>query len=281
LRVGQRRGDGYHDIESLTAFADLHDRLAFEPGGSFGLSVAGEFAGACGPDADNLVRKAADALSRRVDGLMLGHFTLTKTLPVAAGLGGGSADAAAALRLLARSNNLAPRDPRLMAAAQSTGADVPVCLDPRPRIMRGTGEILSAPLQLPALAMLLVNPGVAVPTAAVFAALASGRRDASGLANDRAIAPIEQTSGPLTTAVLIDALNQSGNDLEAPGISLYPVIGDVLAALRDLPGCKLARMSGSGATCFALFDESGLATKAAGLLAGRRTGWWIRQTILG
>ena len=173
-----------------------------------------------GLHADNLVLKAADALEAQVDGLTLGHFSLTKTLPVAAGLGGGSADAAAALRLLARSNNLAPGDPRLMAAAQSTGADVPVCLDPRPRIMRGTGEILSAPFELPALAMLLVNPGVAVPTAAVFAALAGSRRDASSLANDRAIAQIEQAGGPTTAAVLIDALNQFENDLEAPATSL-------------------------------------------------------------
>src|SRR5215471_4945604 len=168
LRVIGRRADGYHEIESLVAFADVGDTLTFSPGGAVALSVAGPTAAAAGQIADNLVLKAARALAERVERLKLGGFALSKRLPVAAGLGGGSADAAAALRLLARANGLALDDLRLMQAARATGADVPVCLDPRARLMRGIGEILSAPLPLPRLHALLVNPGVAVPTKLVF-----------------------------------------------------------------------------------------------------------------
>ncbi len=171
LRVIGRRADGYHDIESLVVFAALGDELAFAPGRTLKLSVSGPTARAAGGLADNLVLKAARALAERVEGLKTGGFTLAKRLPVAAGLGGGSSDAAAALRLLARANRIALGDPRLHEAARATGADVPVCLDPRPRVMRGIGEILSAPLELPRLPAVLVNPGVAVPTKDVFAGL--------------------------------------------------------------------------------------------------------------
>src|SRR6516164_7374359 len=151
LRVLGRRADSYHDIESLVAFAGVGDALTFTPGGALALAVGGPTAAAAGDVADNLVLKAARALAERVEGLKLGRFTLSKRLPVSAGLGGGSADAAAALRLLARANRLAPDDPRLMQAARTTGADVPVCLDPRARLMRGIGDVLSAPLDLPRL----------------------------------------------------------------------------------------------------------------------------------
>src|SRR5262252_7808990 len=171
LRVIGRRADGYHEIESLVAFADVGDTLTFSPGGALALSVAGPTAAAAGQIADNLVLKAARALAERVERLKLGGFALSKRLPVAAGLGGGSADAAAALRLLARANGLAPDDPRLFAAARESGADVPVCLEARARVMRGIGDVLSPPLDFPGLPALLVNPGVAVPTRDVFAAL--------------------------------------------------------------------------------------------------------------
>src|SRR5215472_2960863 len=143
LRVLGRRADGYHDIESLVAFAGVGDALTFTPSGALALAVGGPTAAAAGDVADNLVLKAARALGERVEGLKLGRFTLSKRLPVSAGLGGGSADAAAALRLLARANRLAPDDPRLMQAARNTGADVPVCLDPRARLMRGIGDVPS------------------------------------------------------------------------------------------------------------------------------------------
>src|SRR5262249_37860280 len=131
LRVLGRRADGYHEIESLVAFAGVGDAVTFTPGGALALAVGGPTAAAAGDVADNLVIKAARALAERVEGLKLGRFTLSKRLPVSAGLGGGSADAAAALRLLARANRMTPDDPRLMQAARATGADVPVCLDPR------------------------------------------------------------------------------------------------------------------------------------------------------
>src|SRR5262249_21267539 len=156
------------DIESLVTFAELGDGLVLTPGGELSVTVVGPGAGRTGADSENLVLKAARALAASIADLRLGAFSLEKNIPVAAGLGGGSADAAAALRLLARANNLAAHDPRLHEAARATGADVPVCLDPRPRLMRGIGDILSAPLPLPRLCALLVNPGIELPTKLVF-----------------------------------------------------------------------------------------------------------------
>jgi 4-diphosphocytidyl-2-C-methyl-D-erythritol kinase len=270
LRVLGRRADGYHDIESLVAFAGVGDALTFTPGGDLALTVGGPTAAAAGDVADNLVLTAAHALAERVAGLRLGRFTLSKRLPVAAGLGGGSADAAAALRLLARANGLAPHDPRLMQAARATGADVPVCLDPRARLMRGIGDILSDPLDLPRLFALLVNPGVAVATADVFAALAALPAGQSGPA-----------ALPEGGAALLAEIAGGRNDLEAPAIELEPAIADALAVLRKLPGCRLARMSGSGATCFGLFDSSGAASAAARTLRVAYPAWWVRATVLG
>jgi len=268
LRVLGRRPDGYHDIESLVAFAGVGDALAFTPGRALALTVGGPTAAAAGDIADNLVLKAARALAERVAGLTLGRFALSKRLPVAAGLGGGSADAAAALRLLARVNRMAPGDPRLLEAARASGADVPVCLDPRTRLMRGIGDILSDPIDLPRLAAVLVNPAVAVPTRDVFAKL--------NLAPGRQATPcISAKDAPL------DAIARGGNDLERPAIELQPVIADVIAAIRDLPGCRLARMSGSGATCFGLFDSTAAAAAAARRLRAGRPAWWVRATALG
>jgi 4-diphosphocytidyl-2-C-methyl-D-erythritol kinase len=278
LHVLGRRADGYHEIESLVAFAGVGDALSFTPGRALALTVGGPTAAAAGDTADNLVLKAARALAEQVEGLQLGRFALSKRLPVAAGLGGGSADAAAALRMLARSSRLAPDDPRLLQAARATGADVPVCLDPRPRLMRGIGDILSEPLDLPKLAAVLVNPGVAVPTREVFAAL---KLPAGSVA---ASPPGSATSLGATSLVatnLADAIANGRNDLELPAIELQPVIADVLAVLRKLPGCRLSRMSGSGATCFGLFDSTAAATAAARTLRIGYPAWWVRPTVLG
>jgi 4-diphosphocytidyl-2-C-methyl-D-erythritol kinase len=169
---------------------------------------------------------------------------------------------------------MAPDDPRLMAAARATGADVPVCLDPRPRFMRGTGDILSDPLDLPRLDAVLVNPGVAVATKDVFAALGlEGARKAG------ASLPSWQI-GEKARAALLAALADDRNDLEASAIRLAPMIADVLAELRRLPGCRLARMSGSGATCFALFDTRRAASAGAQKLRARHPAWWVRATVL-
>jgi len=273
LRVLGRRSDGYHEIESLVAFAEFGDTLSYSPGGELALTVRGPNAAKAGENADNLVLKAAQALAARVAGLGLGAFQLDKRLPVAAGLGGGSADAAAALRLLARANNLPLDDGRLHDAARVTGADVPVCLDPRPRLMRGIGEILSGPLKLPALPAVLANPGAVLPTKSVFAAWK--RAASEPLALDvTAVAKIANREEYL------QLLATQANDLESAAIAVEPAVAEVLAALRVLAGCRLARMSGSGATCFALFSSAAAAIEAAKALSSKYPHWWVRASAL-
>jgi len=273
LRVVGRRSDGYHEIESLVAFAEFGDRLRLWPSSGLTLAVNGPTAVKAGDIDGNLVLKAAREMSARQNGLTLGAFRLDKRLPVAAGLGGGSADAAAALRLIARANGLTRDDPQLYAAARATGADVPVCLDSRPRIMRGIGDILSEPLTLPTLPAVLVNPGVALATKEVFAgwATASSPSPKAGFA---------ALGAPPTRAALLEFLLAQANDLERPAIALAPVIADVLAVLRNSVGCKVARMSGSGATCFALFASAAAAHRAARALRSKFPNWWIRPTTL-
>ena len=274
LRVIGRRADGYHDIESVVAFADLCDRLSLTPADELALAVVGPGAGQTGADVDNLVLKACRALAARVAGIKLGAFRLQKNIPIAAGLGGGSADAAAALRLLAEVNNLATDDPRLKEAAGATGADVPVCLDPRSRLMRGIGDILSAPLPLPRLSAVLANPGVALSTKLVFSRWMSSADPARPL-DPAALAKMQNEEQ------LLDWLAGQPNDLEAPAIALAPAIAEVLAALRILPSCRLARMSGSGATCFALFPSAAQSAAAAKILRAKFPQWWIAETTLG
>jgi 4-diphosphocytidyl-2-C-methyl-D-erythritol kinase len=274
LRVLGRRADGYHEIESLVAFAGVGDRLSFAPGGALALNVRGPSAAQAGPSADNLVLKTARALADRLPTVGAGTFDLEKRVPVAAGLGGGSADAAAALRLLARTNNLAADDPLLYAAARATGADVPVCLDPRTRLMRGIGEILSSPFKLPPLQGVLVNPGVALATKAVFARWKPPA------------APVVPADLTVLTAMskrdqLVRFLLSQANDLESAAIALAPVVADVLLALSSQPRCELARMSGSGATCFAVFASAVDAIKAAEAIHAEYPNWWVRATALG
>jgi 4-diphosphocytidyl-2-C-methyl-D-erythritol kinase len=205
--------------------------------------------------------------------LKLGRFTLTKSLPAAAGIGGGSSDAAAALRLLARANRIARSDPRLMRAAERIGADVPVCVDPRNRVMRGIGEILSAPLRVPRFAAVLVNPGVSVATKDVFASLHRLPRKPQ---------PATQARGvPRGRADFLAYLGRRGNDLEPAAVAIAPVIGQVLAVLRASSGGELARMSGSGATCFALFRSAHTASAAARAIAAAHPRWWVCASRLG
>jgi len=274
LRVLGRRPDGYHEIESLVVFAALGDTLTLAAGGKLALSVHGPMRHAAGASTDNLVLKAARALAERIAGLDWGRFVLAKRLPVAAGIGGGSSDAAAALRLLARANRLAMNDPRLYEAARATGADVPVCLDPSPRVMRGIGEILSAPLPLPRLPAVLVNPGVALLTEKVFAKLQVARRCHPG-------APWTGEAVPSDREGCLAYIRGRANDLEQAAILVEPAVREVLAALRALPVCRLARMSGSGATCFGLFDSTRAAAAAATALRKRHPDWWIRATTIG
>jgi 4-diphosphocytidyl-2-C-methyl-D-erythritol kinase len=274
LRVLGRRADGYHELESLVAFAEVGDRLSFAPGGELALTVHGPHAAQAGEGADNLVLKAVQALAARVAGIGLGAFDLDKRLPVAAGLGGGSADAAAALRLLARANNIPADDGRLYDAARVTGADVPVCLDPRPRLMRGIGEILSAPLKLPALPVVLAHPGVALSTKSVFA----GWKHVGPQVLTLDVAAVAKTT---SREEYLQLLATQANDLESAAIAAQPVIAEMLVALRALSGCRLARMSGSGATCFALFSSAAAAIEAASALSGKYPHWWVRASALG
>ena len=273
LRVVGRRADGYHDIESLVVFARAGDALVLVPGDDLGLTVSGPRAQAAGDISDNLVLRAARELATRHPNLRTGQFILDKQLPVAAGLGGGSADAAAALRLLARVNDLPFDDPRLLEAARATGADVPVCVGSRACLMQGIGDMLSDPLSLVPLRCVLVNPGVAVATKDVFAALNAKAAPRAGSEN---FPVFGRLSGP----ELIEWLATQRNDLEPAAISLQPVIGDVLMALRGQPGCRLARMSGSGATCFGLFDDEATSKAAAERLSGAQPDWWVRADVL-
>ena len=278
LRVVGRRLDGYHELESVVAFADCADHLGLTPGPKLDLNTTGPLAQACGETADNLVLKAARLLGERVPDLQFGEFILDKVLPVAAGIGGGSADAAAALRLLARVNNLAVDDIRLIEVARLTGADVPVCLASRACIMTGVGETL-LPLNLPKLPCVMVNPRVAVATKDVFAAL--GLRNGELLVGASDV--IEATGWPDAGASLddwIEALSAGSNDLEAPAMRVQPVIGEVLAALGSADGARLARMSGSGATCFAIFDDGARAAAAAQTIRRDHPQWWVHAGAL-
>ena len=274
LRLIGRRSDGYHDIESLVAFAGIADDLTFFPGEPLALQVDGPTADQAGEIADNLVLKAARGLATRVPGLKTGRFLLTKRLPVAAGVGGGSSDAAAALRLLARVNSLRFDDARLIETGCATGADVPVCIDPRARIMRGIGDVLSAPLAIAKLAAVLVNPEVPVATKEIFGMLGldKGEQRAARTAD-----PVDLSTPDLLLAYMRD----HANDLEQAAIALQPVIADALAALTAQSGCRIARMSGSGATCFGLFESPRAAEAAAANLARARPTWWVCPTTLG
>jgi 4-diphosphocytidyl-2-C-methyl-D-erythritol kinase len=278
LRVVGRRVDGYHDLESMVAFADCADRLSLTPGPKLNLTTTGPLAQACGETSDNLVFKAAQLLGERVPDLKLGDFILDKVLPVAAGIGGGSADAAAALRLLARANGLAVDDARLIEVARLTGADVPVCLNSRACVMTGVGETL-LPLNLPKMPCVMVNPRIPVATKDVFAAL--GLRNGELLVGATDV--LHATAWPEEGASLeewVEVLAANSNDLETPATRIQPVIGEVLSALSATNGAWLARMSGSGATCFAVFENTAEAQRAAQKIQQGHPSWWVHAGVL-
>jgi 4-diphosphocytidyl-2-C-methyl-D-erythritol kinase len=278
LRVVGRRADGYHDLESVVAFADCADRLTLQPGGELKLTTTGPLAAACGDTADNLVLKAARLLAEAVPGLKLGAFALDKVLPVAAGIGGGSADAAAALRLLARLNDLSLDDPRIQKVALATGADVPVCLLSRACDMTGVGEQL-LPLALPSMPCVMVNPRVPVATKDVFQALGLRNGELLVGVTDVIRAPAWPEEGA-SISDWVEVLDTVANDLEAPALRIEPMIGEVLDALRDSAGVKLARMSGSGATCFAIYGTPAEAHAAAEKIRRDQPGWWVHAGTL-
>ncbi|MDX3899652.1 MAG: 4-(cytidine 5'-diphospho)-2-C-methyl-D-erythritol kinase [Sphingobium sp.] len=264
LHVRGRRDDGYHELESLFVFAEDGDRLeaARRDDGTLRLTLGGPFGTVLDNGADNLVLRAAHALRDRFGrGGEGARIYLDKRLPVASGIGGGSADAAAALRLLCRLWDLAPDAPALAELALDLGSDVPACLASVTQMVGGRGEHLGA-CAVPGLAgrpMLLVNPGVPVSTGAIFRAWDGIDRGA-------------------LAAVDLEALGAARNDLQAPAVALAPVIAQALELLEAQRGAGLTRMSGSGATCFALFDRAADCQAAATAIAGARAGWWTMAT---
>lgn len=269
LHVTGRRADGYHLLDSLIAFAGVGDEIHVRSADDLHLSVSGPFARAVPGGPDNLVLRAARALAEAVGIEPRARIRLTKRLPVAAGIGGGSADAAAALKALMAlwTVNLPAKDLRRMAL--TLGADVPVCLTGHPACVSGIGEeIVEAP-PLPSCWMVLVNPGVALSTPAVF------KRREGPFSTP---APLRET--PADAEALARALTGRHNDLTAAAIALEPVVGEVLAELNLLPDVLLSRMSGSGATCFGLFTRHDEAERAAQRLRQERPNWWIEPAPL-
>ncbi len=260
LHVVGRRQDGYHLLDSLVVFAGTGDWLEVAPARDLTLTVTGPFAAGLAAEPDNLVLRAARGLADLAGIIPTGAIRLEKNLPVASGIGGGSADAAAALRLLCRFWDVSPD---LTQLARALGADVPMCLLSRPALMSGIGEGLAPIPAMPEAGLILVNPGVAVSTPAVFRARSGGFSSP---------AELPATGWPSVKA-LSHTLADTHNDLEAPARSLAPAVDTALAALASAPGCRLARMSGSGATCFGLFDDSQAACHAADTL--RRANWWV------
>jgi 4-diphosphocytidyl-2-C-methyl-D-erythritol kinase len=260
LHVTGRRADGYHLLDSLAVFGPAADRLTATPADALSLTLSGPFGESLAAETDNLVLRAARALAAKAGVTAGAALHLEKHLPVASGIGGGSADAAAALRLLNRLWGCGLDQSALACLAAPLGADIPVCVASRPARMQGIGEVISQAPALPGCGLLLVNPRVPVSTPAVFRARQGGFSPAATLPD----------AWPDAAAMAAD-LARLTNDLEAPALSLCSVIGEVLAALRTEPGCLLARMSGSGATCFGIFSTPDAATAAA---RGMPAAWW-------
>lgn len=268
LHVTAKRADGYHALDSLMTFARLHDTLVVELADSLELTVGGPFGPALAGE-DNLVLRAARALAERAGVEPRARIHLIKRLPVAAGIGGGSADAAAALRALSALWELDEAAIDMPGLALSLGADVPVCLAGRAASVSGAGEVLGSAPALPNAALVLVNPGVPLSTPRIFQA----REGAFSPPN-----PLEDDAP--NAHALAEALRLRRNDLEAPASVLAPVVGEVKHALEKMPGALLARMSGSGATCFAIMENDEVATAAAGAIAALHPDWWVRPSAL-
>ena len=267
LHITGRAANGYHLLDSLVVFGPAADVLHAEPAAALTLELRGPFATGLTAETDNLVLRAARALAAWAGRPPGAALVLEKHLPVASGIGGGSADAAAALRLLARLWDVRPDAAALAQMAAALGADVPVCLASRAARMAGIGEVLSSAPDLPVCGLLLVNPGIAVATADVFRARTGGF-------SAPAVLPLRWPDA----AAMAQDLARLGNDLESPALAVCPAIGPVLTALHALPGCRLGRMSGSGATCFGLFDDPAAAEAAGTALPP--DWWWSAGPLL-
>lgn len=272
LHVGPVDAEGYHPICSLVAFADVGDRVTARAAAAARLSIIGEFGEGLSGEGDNLVSRGLSALSRSSAAAPLLDVVLSKDLPIAAGLGGGSSDAGAALRLAAALSPDAIASEALLVAAAVVGADGPMCLDPRSAWAEGRGGVLTPEPKLPPLHAVLANPRAPSPTGSVYRAYDAGQVRAA----DRPDAPADWSA-----ASVIAWLAAQRNDLEAPALSLQPAIAPVMAALAATDGVGLVRMSGSGATVFALYEDPAAADGAAAELQGLHPHWWVRRTTLG
>ena len=261
LHVTGQREDGYHLLDSIVAFADYGDTIVVRPSETLDLTIEGPFGQGLEPDENNLVLRAA----RFLDPTGTAEITLIKRLPLASGIGGGSADAAAALRALSALWNV-PLPPVETCAA--LGADVPVCLASVFSRMSGIGDKIAPLGDAPDLDIVLINPGVAVPTPAIFKGLSSK--------DNAPLSPVPASGAERW----LDWLQDQRNDLEAPAIAAEPVIADALEELRGMPDCRLARLSGSGATCFALFERGGTPLSAVEAIKARHPKWWVTPTRL-
>ena len=268
LEIKGKRADGYHELESLVLFADFGDIVEYRPGGAFSLSVTGPFSGAL--QDDNLLERAARVYAELSGSEPRGAFHLAKHIPVAAGLGGGSADAAAALRILAWGKPVEP--PLLLAAAGRIGADVPCCLSASAAIMTGIGDKVHVLAPLTPVPAVLVNPMMPLSTSAVFRELS---------AEPLAATPAQPLNPKFAGAADLAAYAKArANDFETPARRLLPIIGDILAELDAAPGALLSRLSGSGPTCFALFADAAHAVAAVDVIRFEHPGWWVRAVSL-
>ena len=271
LHIGPVAADGYHPLASLVAFADVGDSVSVTRADTLSLAVTGPFGGALAGEGDNLILRGLRALGEAAGiGAPPVAVTLDKQLPIAAGLGGGSADAGTAIRLTAQLLDLDLDEAALEAVAGVVGADGPMCLRARPAWATGRGDDLTDEPRLPPLHAVLLNPGVASPTGAVYRAY----DDAPAGGADCPEAPADWSP-----VAVIDWLKAQRNDLEAPALRVTSGIGAALSAMQAAPGCRLTRMSGSGATVFGLFNDAAAGEAAAAVL--ERPGWWVRNCVLG
>lgn len=273
LHVGPVDGDGYHPLSSLVAFADIGDTIGVEPAERLSLGVTGPFGAGLAAEDDNLILRALRRLGQATGiGEPALRVTLDKQLPIAAGLGGGSSDAGAALRLARRALDLDIDDAGLEAVSAVVGADGPMCLRARSAWAGGRGEVLTDEPRLPPLPVVLVNPGAPSPTGAVYRAYDAGPVRAA----DRPRQPVDWSVGGV-----IAWLAATRNDLQPPAVALTPVIAEALALVEAAPGAALTRMSGSGATIFALCHDTASAERAATAIRAARPLWWVRSGLLG
>ncbi|MDD3181777.1 MAG: 4-(cytidine 5'-diphospho)-2-C-methyl-D-erythritol kinase [Alphaproteobacteria bacterium] len=271
LHVTGRRADGYHFLDSLVAFTNIGDKVRLEPADSFSFEIEGPMAAALrGQDPEsNLAVRAVRLLASELNKPMKGKLTLTKNLPIASGIGGGSTDAAAALRLFATREGMPPDAALLHSIASSLGQDIPCCLAAQTCYFRDIGNVTDPGPELPLTHIVLVNPNQSLPTPSVYKARTGGFS---------ASAQLEAV--PQTTHELVEMLTARSNDLTQAAMSLCPVIGDVLTVIAGQPDCLLSRMSGSGATCFGLFADRSSAKIAAMALYSAYPDWWIAQAFI-